>query len=235
MNEFRDHFGSHLRELRQRVLISFVAVALLSSVAYLYIKPISRLFLAPLRRASPELVSLVYTNLTEAFFSYLKLSILVGIIASFPLLIYQAWMYVAPGLHQREKKLALIIVFFATALFAGGVLFAYLVVLPEVLSFFMGFARDNLTALPKFGAYLTFVARTGLAFGLAFQIPFLMVAAAKASLVSRGYFADKRLYYYAVLLLLSFLLTAGDPFSAVLLGLPLAGLYELGVIIIRIW
>lgn len=235
MSELRDHFSSHMLELRQRVLVSFVAVALLSGGAYCYIKPISRLFLAPLRRAYPELLSLVYTNLTEAFFSYLKLAILVGIIASFPILMYQAWMYVSPGLHRREKKLAVTIVFFATTLFVGGVVFAYLVVLPEILTFFMSFSRDNLTAMPKFGAYLTFVARTGLAFGLAFQIPFLMVAAAKASLVSRGYFSEKRLYFYAVLLLLSFLLTVGDPFSAVLLGLPLAVLYEAGVLVVRIF
>lgn len=229
-----EHLGSHLRELRQRLLISFLAITVSSGVAYAFAEPLGELLIAPLFKASPELKSLVYTNLTEAFFSYLKLALLVGIGASFPVLVHQAWQFVAPGLHDTEKATARGVVLLATGLFGAGVAFAYWLVLPLMLHFLMGFARDNLTPMPRFGEYLTFVARTGLAFGLAFQIPFLMTAATKTGLVAKGHFTKKRAYFYLAIFGLAFLLTAGDPFSAILLLIPLAGLYEVGALIARL-
>nr|MBF0223098.1 twin-arginine translocase subunit TatC [Desulfobulbaceae bacterium] len=222
-------------ELRQRVTISFVAVVLCSSVAYGFAKPISHFFMDPLFLAYPELTTLVYTNLTEAFFSYLKLSILVGIIGSVPILAYQTWMYVAPGLKKKEKRAVLRVVAMGTLLFCAGALFSFFVVLPELLKFLMSFIRDNLTPMPKFGAYLTFVARIALGFGLAFEIPFLMVAAVKFGLVPKRHFHQKRLFFYLIIFVLSFLLTAGEPVSTVLVAMPLCVLYEAGALIGRLF
>ena len=89
--------------------------------------------------------------------------------------VYQLWMFVAPGLRDNEKKLAVVIVFWATLLFAGGGTFAFFAVLPKMLTYLMSYAGENLEPLPKLGLYLTFVARTVMTFGIAFQIPFLMV------------------------------------------------------------
>ena len=228
-----EHFGAHLHELRQRLLISMSAVLVASGIAYAFIQPIAEFLMAPLFLACPELKSLVYTNLTEAFFSYMKLAILLGISASFPVLVYQAWRFVAPGLHSNEKAAVRTVTLLASGLFAGGVAFAYWLVLPRALVFLMGFARENLTPMPKFGEYLTFMARTGLAFGLAFEIPFLMASTVKIGLVDKDHFGNKRPYFYLALLGLAFLLTAGDPFSAVLLALPLCGLYEIGALVAR--
>jgi len=229
-----DHLGSHLQELRQRVLICLVAVAVSSGVVYAFAEPLGELLMLPLFHASPALKSLVYTNLTEALFSYIKLSILVGIGLSFPVVVYQLWQFVAPGLLESEKRAVRTVVLLASGLFVAGVTFAYGLVLPRLLVFLMGFSRENLTPMPKFGEYLTFVARTGLAFGLAFEIPFLMVAAAKTGLVSKGHFRDQRPYFYLAIFVLALLLTAGDPFSATLLFFPLAGLYEVGTLIARL-
>jgi sec-independent protein translocase protein TatC len=189
----------------------------------------------PLFLASPNLIKLVYTNLTEAFITYLKLSLLLGIIFSIPVLLYELWMFAAPGLHAGEKKTVLTVVFWATLLFAAGAGFAFFVVLPRALHFFMGFAGPQLTPLPKLSGYLTFVARTSLAFGLAFEIPFLMVAAAKIGWVTRNYFSTKRKYFYPAILLLSVLLAAGDIMAAILLCLPLFALYESGILIIKLF
>lgn len=228
-----DHLGGHLQELRQRLLISLLAVVVCSGVAYAFVEPIGEFLMAPLFVAAPQLKTLVYTNLTEALFSYMKLALLVGIGVSFPVLIHQVWQFVAPGLHDSERRRVRIVVLLATGLFVAGVAFAYCLVLPHLLSFLMGFSRDNLTPMPKFGEYLTFMARSGLAFGLAFEIPFLMVAAVKTGVVAPGHFREKRGYSYLAIFGLAFLLTAGDPFSAALLLLPLAGLYEVGVLSIR--
>jgi len=227
--------SAHLEELRQRLLVSFGAIFVCAALSYVFAEQIARVFMTPLFLASPTLVKLVYTNLTEAFITYLKLSLLMGIIFSIPVLLYEGWMFVAPGLHGNEKKTVLTVVFWATLLFIAGAGFAFLVVLPRILHFFMGFANPQLTALPKLSGYLTFVARTSLGFGLAFEIPFLMVAAAKIGWVKRNYFAKKRKYFYPAILILSVLLAAGDLMGAILLCVPLFALYESGIIIIRIF
>jgi len=230
------HFaGEHLEELRKRVLISFLGIIGCSALAYLFSEEIARFCMVPLNAASPEMVRLVYTSLPEAFVTYLKLSLIVGILCSFPLLLFQAWMFVAPGLVKQEKALAAWVVFFAVILFTAGVGFAFFIVLPKMLTFFMGFSNSSLEALPKLSGYLTFVARTCLTFGLAFEIPFLMVAAVRTRLVPRNSFAERRKYYYPIIVLLAFLLTAGDLFAAVLLALPLFGLYECGILVIRMF
>jgi sec-independent protein translocase protein TatC len=204
-------------------------------VAYAFAEHLVRFLMVPLIQGHPELAKLVYTNLTEAFVSYLKVSLLVGLMVGFPVCCYELWMFIAPGLHRHERRMARAVVFWATALFAGGVIFAYLVVMPEMLSFLLSFAGAQLEPLLRLDAYLTFVARTSLAFGLAFEVPFLMVMASKAGVVAPGYFARQRKYFYLAILILAFLLTAGDVLSAVLVAVPLFGLYEAGILISRLF
>ncbi len=235
MNVLNGHFAEHLVELRRRVLVSFVAIGVFSATAYYFSEPIARFFMAPLFHAHPALAKLVYTNLTEAFISYLKVSLLVGVLVSFPVLLYEIWMFVAPGLHKHERRVARQVVFWATLLFAAGVAFAYFVVMPQALSFLLGFAGEGLEPLPKLDAYLTFVVRASLAFGLAFEIPFLMVVASRTGLVAGGYFVRQRKYFYLIILVLSFLLTVGDVFSTVLLAVPLFALYEAGLLVVRMF
>jgi sec-independent protein translocase protein TatC len=227
--------SGHLEELRQRLIVSFSAVFISAALSYIFAEQIARFFMTPLFLASPALVKLVYTNLTEAFITYLKLSLLMGIIFSIPVLLYEMWMYIAPGLHQNEKKTVLTVVFWASLLFGAGAGFAFFIVLPRALHFFMGFANPQLTPLPKLSGYLTFVARTSLAFGLSFEIPFLMVAAARIGWVRRNYFSTKRKFFYPAILVLSLLFAAGDLMAAILLCLPLFALYESGILIIRVF
>jgi len=235
MTDPSSYFSSHLNELRQRLLVSFAAVVGATAVAYLFADRIARLFMVPLLAARQPPVKLVYTNLTEAFVSYLKVSLLVGLIAGVPVMLYELWMFVAPGLMRHEKKKAIAILFWSVFLFGAGACFAYFLVLPRVLTFFMGFSSPRLEPLPRLGGYLTFVARTSLAFGLAFEIPFLMVATTRTGVVAGDYFRRNRRYYYPGILLLAALLTAGDLFGAVLLATPLIGLYEAGLLVIRLF
>ncbi len=235
MDLLSGHLGTHLKELRQRLIVSFAVVMVFSGIAYYFSEPIARYFMAPLFSAHPALTKLVYTNLTEAFVTYIKVALLVGVICSFPVLVYETWMFVAPGLHGPEKWLAGKVVFWGTGLFVGGILFSYFAVLPRMLHFLMSFAGPGLKPMPKLDGYLTFVARLALSFGLAFEIPFLMVAAAKVGLVSRSYFVENRKFAYLGILIFSFLLTVGDPFATVLLTAPLIGLYESGVLVMRLF
>jgi sec-independent protein translocase protein TatC len=224
-----EQFRPHHQELRQRLIKVFLALFVCSGIAYVFSEEIARFFMLPLFEASPHLDSLVYTSLPEAFLSYLKLSLLVGIVASFPFTLYQLWMFIAPGLRSNEKKFAVTVVFWATLLFGTGAFFALFGVLPRMLLYFMSYASESLEPLPKFGKYLTFVARTVLAFGLSFEIPFLMVMAGKAGFVKAEYFRSKRLYFYAAIVFTAFLLTAGDFMATGLLAIPLFFLYEAGI------
>ncbi len=219
----------HLQELRTRLIKAFLAIIVCTAIAYGFSEYIVRLFLAPLFQASPLISKLVYTNLPEAFVAYLKLALLVGLVASFPVILYQIWTFIAPGLKTNEKKLTTVVIFWATLLFAAGAAFAFFAILPRMLHFFMSYATQNLIPLPKFEGYLTFVARTMLAFGLSFEIPFLMVMAGKAGFVQAGSFRKKRLSFYAAIVVLAFLLTAGDFMATAMLAIPLFGLYEAGI------
>ena len=230
-----EHFRPHHEELRKRLIRSFAAITLCTVVAYIFIDQIAGLCTRPLFLADPALKTLVYTKLTEAFISYIKLALLIGILASFPYLLYQAWMFISPGLLEHEKRMARRIIFWATGLFAAGALFSFFIVLPKTLAFFMSYAGTNLEPMPKLGLYLTFVARLVLAFAIAFEIPFLMVMAATMGLVRPDHFKNKRKYFYIAIMVLSFLLTAGDVTATVLLSFPLFGLYETGIIAGRVF
>ena len=224
-----EFFRPHHLELRKRLITVFVAIVVCTAIAYIFAEQIAGLFISPLFAASPLVYKLVYTNLPEAFLAYIKLALLVGIIVSMPVALYQLWIFVAPGLRKNEKKLAVTIVFWATFLFSGGACFAFFVVLPKRLVYFMSYASTGLEPLPKLGLYLTFVARTILAFGISFQIPFLMVMAGKANFVQAAYFRKKRIYFYMAIVVLSFLLTAGDFVATGLMAFPLFLLYEAGI------
>lgn len=224
-----EQFRPHHEELRKRVIFSLAALALCSGLAWLFIDQIAALCTRPLFVAAPTLEKLVYTKLTEALISYIKLALLCGLFLSFPFILYQAWMFISPGLLQHERALARRLVFWSTGLFLIGALFAFFSVLPRTLVFFMSYAGENLHPMPKLGLYLTFVARLVLAFALAFEIPFLMVMAPKMGLVQADHFQSKRKYFYPAIVILAFLLAAGDPTATVLLSFPLFGLYEAGI------
>ncbi len=226
-------FRPHHKELRNRMVKVILSIVVCTAAAYVFSEEIARFFITPLYKASPLMDKLVYTNLPEAFIGYIKLSLLMGVVASFPIILYQTWAFVAPGLKQNEKKLVITVVFWGSFLFALGAFFAIFAVLPSLLIYFMSYTSETLLPLPRFSGYLTFIARSVIAFGLAFQIPFLMVMAGKAGLVTGLYFSSKRIYFYMGIVVLAFLLSSGDIMATILLTIPLAILYEAGIVLMR--
>lgn len=228
-------FAPHHLELRRRIIRIFLAIVVSTGIAYYFSEQIAAFLIAPLYQATPLMKKLVYTNLPEAFIAYIKLAFLVGLVASFPVILYQCWAFVAPGLKKSEKSLAFTVVFWGSLLFGLGAFFALFGVLPKMLVYFMSYANENLEPLPKLGKYLTFVIRTVISFGLAFQIPFLMVMTGKAGLVTAAYFTTKRFYFYIAISILAFLLSAGDFMATILLAIPLILLYEIGILLMRLF
>jgi sec-independent protein translocase protein TatC len=228
-------FRPHHLELRRRVIHIFISIIIFTGFAYVFSERIAEILVSPLYTATPLMKKMVYTNLPEAFIAYIKLSLLIGIAASFPVILYQTWSFISPGLKEGEKKLVVTVVFWGSFLFGLGAFFAAFGVLPRMLNYFMSYASPQLEPLPKLGKYLTFVIRTIIAFGLAFQIPFLMVMTGKANIVSSKYFRSKRWYFYIGITILAFLLTAGDLMATVLLAIPLMMLYEIGILLMRLF
>ncbi|MCL2457442.1 MAG: twin-arginine translocase subunit TatC [Desulfobulbus sp.] len=235
MIEVLEQFAPHQAELRRRLIHCCAAVLLTSTIAYLCKDELTAWCMRPLYLAYPQMGKLVYTKLTDAFLSYLKLSLLVGVTVAFPYLLYQVWLFVAPGLLEREKRTVRTIVLWASLLFLAGAAFAFFVALPRMLHFFMSYASPTLQPMLKLGLYLTFTARMALAFGIAFEIPFLMVMATRAGLLKSDHFRQKRIPFYIAIAVLSFLLTTGEITATVLLALPLLALYEAGIMACRVF
>ncbi|MCL1981054.1 MAG: twin-arginine translocase subunit TatC [Proteobacteria bacterium] len=230
-----EQFAPHQAELRRRLICCCVAILLTSAAAYLFKDEITAWCMRPLHLAYPQVGKMVYTKLTDAFLTYIKLSLLVGVIVAFPYLLYQVWLFVAPGLLEREKRTVRTITLWASLLFLAGAAFAFFVALPRMLHFFMGYASPTLQPMLKLGLYLTFTARMALAFGIAFEIPFLMVMATRAGLLNRDHFRQKRIPFYIAIAVLSFLLASGEITATALLALPLFALYETGIVACRIF
>ncbi|WP_456430770.1 twin-arginine translocase subunit TatC [Thermosulfuriphilus sp.] len=233
MDILRLPISAHLAELRKRILVAVVAVLIAWGVAYIFSRQIFAILARPLSHFFPGGDPfLVFTALPEAFFAYLKVSFWVGLILACPVILFELWRFVSPGLYSHERRLARRFLLGALGLFAAGGLFAFFGVLPVVLGFFLSFASEDLVALPRIESYLTFCAKLILTFGLIFEIPFLMYAAGRLGLVSRNYFIRQRKMAWLALYLLAAVLVPTDIFTQLLLAIPMIILYELGTLVV---
>ncbi|MGQ9859461.1 MAG: twin-arginine translocase subunit TatC [Thermodesulfobacteriota bacterium] len=224
-------FIEHLEELRYRLIVCLVSVLIGTVVAYVFKEEIFRFISTPLLRALPPgEQQLIFTGLLEAFVVYLKASFFAGLMLSVPVVLYQLWAFVSPGLYPRERKLALPFIFFASLFFLGGAVFGYYVVFPYGFQFFVGFGGDFIKPLPSMKEYLSFATFLLLAFGIVFELPIFIFFLAKLGLVHPRTLRKGRRYAIPVIFLVSAIMTPGpDPISQCLMAVPLCVLYELGI------
>ncbi|MCJ7833403.1 MAG: twin-arginine translocase subunit TatC, partial [Deltaproteobacteria bacterium] len=185
-------FTSHLAELRKRLIVCFVAVGLGFTVAYAFSGEIFEWLVRPLIKVLPPGDKLVFTALPEAFFIYLKASLIAGIVLASPVIFYELWMFVAPGLYRKEKRWVLPFVIISSLLFTGGALFGYYVVFPVGFRFLVGFSTENIRALPSLQLYLSFCLKLLLGFGLVFEFPVLAYFLARAGIINPRMMAKYR-------------------------------------------
>jgi len=224
----------HLRELRDRIIKSLLAVTLTSALCYWQLDRLLQFLLAPLLPALKE-PKLIFTAYQEAFFSYLKLAVVAGAILASPFVIFQAWRFVAPGLYEHEKRFALPMVLFSCMAFLTGAAFAYFLVFPKAFAFLASFAGERLVLMPTLKDYLSFSLRLLLIFGLAFQVPVGLTVAARLGLIRAGDL--RRFRRYAVLLafvLAAVLTPTPDIVNQLFLAIPLVFLYEFSVLLVAL-
>jgi sec-independent protein translocase protein TatC len=223
-------FTSHLEELRKRLITSFIAIGVGFVVAFGFKERLFGILVQPLIKVMKDGETLIYTGLPEAFFTYLKVSFLTGLIVASPVLLYQFWMFVAPGLYRNERRLMIPIVILSSIFFIGGALFGYFVVFPWGFKFFMGFATDTIRPLPSMKEYFGFSAKLLLAFGLVFELPLVITFMAKLGLVSVDFLKKNRKYALLLFFAGAAILTPPDVITQVLMAMPLMVLYEISII-----
>ena len=223
-------FTSHLEELRKRLITSFIAIGVGFVVSFGFKERLFDILVQPLIKVMKDGETLIYTGLPEAFFTYLKVSLLTGLIVASPILLYQFWMFVAPGLYRKERSLMVPIVILSSFFFIGGALFGYFVVFPWGFKFFMGFATETIRPLPSMKEYFGFSAKLLLAFGLVFELPLVLTFMAKLGIVSVDFLKKNRKYALLLFFAGAAILTPPDVITQVLMALPLMVLYEISII-----
>ena len=228
-------FTSHLEELRRRLIVCFIAVAVGFVVSYGFKEQLFEILAHPLKIAMAKGDALIFTNLPEAFFTYLKVAFLTGIGLASPVIIYEFWMFVAPGLYEKEKRLLLPIVFLSTLFFVGGALFGYFIVFPYGFKFFLGFATETIRPMPSMKEYLSFAAKLLLAFGIVFELPLVITFMARLGLVTVPFLKRNRKYAILLFFVGAAILTPPDVVTQIMMALPLMLLYEISIIGARIF
>ncbi len=226
-------FISHLLELRDRllkgvaaVLVIFVACAPFANQLYLYLAE-------PLMSALPEGNTMISTEPHGPFFVPFKLAFAVSVALAMPVLLYQLWAFVAPGLYDNEKRLALPLVVSSTLLFYLGIAFSYFVVFPIIFLFFTSTAPEGVAVMTDINAYLSFVLKLFFAFGIAFEVPVATVLMVRMGVTTPEDLAQKRPYIIVVAFVAGMLLTPPDIFSQTMLAVPVWMLFEVGLFFSR--
>lgn len=228
-------FTAHLEELRKRLIVCFIAVGIGFVLSYGFKEKLFQILTRPLISVMQTGDKLIFTGLPEAFFTYLKVALFSGLILSTPVIFYQFWMFVAPGLYEKEKQHMIPIVFLSTFFFVGGSFFGYFIVFPYGFKFFLGFASEIIRPLPSMREYLSFASKLLLAFGLVFELPLIITFLAKLGIVSVSFLKKNRKYALLLFFMGAAILTPPDVVTQVMMALPLIVLYEISIIGARIF
>jgi sec-independent protein translocase protein TatC len=224
-------FVTHLIELRDRLVRAAIAVAVCFGVLALYPGPsmLYDLLAAPMIATLPAGSTMIATNVISPFLVPLKITLMAAFLIALPVVLYQVWAFVAPGLYSHEKKLVLPLVVSSTLLFFVGVAFCYFFVFGQVFKFIQSFAPKSITAAPDIEAYLSFVMSMFIAFGAAFEVPVVVVVLARMGLVTVEKLREFRGYFIVVAFIIAAVITPPDVVSQLALAIPMCLLYELGI------
>ena len=222
-------FMSHLEELRKRLINCAISVGLGFIICYLFKEELFKILMLPLKNQMPEGDRVIFTNLPEMFFTYIKTAFVGGIVISSPFIFHQLWLFIAPGLYQHEKRYLIPFVLSSSLLFLAGTLFAYFVVFPFGFKFFLGFANDYIQALPSVKQYFSFSIKLLLAFGLIFQLPVVVFFISKMGLLGPDTLKKNRKYALLLIFVIAAILTPPDVITQFMMAGPLLILYEISI------
>ena len=224
-------YVQHLIELRDRLVKAAVAVFVAGAVLAIYPGPaeLYDLLAAPLVAQLPAGATLIATSVISPFLVPLKIMLMSAFLLALPVVLYQAWAFIAPGLYSHEKKLVMPLVVSSTLLFLVGVAFCYFFVFGQVFKFIQSFAPKSITAAPDIEAYLGFVISMFIAFGLAFEVPIVVIVLARMNVVTIEKLKEFRSYFIVLAFIIAAIVTPPDVVSQLALAIPMCILYEIGI------
>jgi sec-independent protein translocase protein TatC len=235
LDEKEQTLMDHLVELRDRLLHMVLAILIVFVALFGFAEDIFTLAADPLLALMPEGTSMIATGVTSPFLVPFKLVLLLSVLLTIPYLLHQLWSFIAPGLYRHEKRMAGPLLVSSVLLFYCGIAFAYFVIFPILFGFFIGIAPEGVAVMTDIGQYLDFIIAIFLAFGIAFEVPvatFLLIA---AGITTPDKLAGKRPYIIIGAFVIGMLLTPPDVISQSLLAVPIWLLFELGLIMSRIF
>ena len=226
-------FLEHLDELRRRLIISSVALLVAVGVAFAFVSRIFDFMIVPLVEILPAGGRLVYTEPLEAFVLYIKMAALAGVFVASPVILWQVWLFIAPGLYAHEKKFAIPFVVFTTVFFVSGGLFCHFVAFRYAWMFFGSFGSDTVEFLPRIAPVFSLYTTMILAFGIIFQIPTLAFFLARMGMITPKLMLKNFKYSVLVIFILAAVLTpSGDPVNLFLMVGPMLALYVVSIVIV---
>jgi sec-independent protein translocase protein TatC len=231
MSEAQETFLSHLIELRERLVRSLLAFALACIPALYFSAELYDVLAYPLMQSLPQGSRMIATGVITPFLIPMKISFMAAFLIALPYLLYQAWAFVAPGLYAHEKRLVLPLVVASTILFLAGIVFCYFIVFGKVFAFISSFAPKSISVAPDIEAYFNFVLGMFLAFGLAFEVPVVVVVLVMTGLVTVEQLREWRGYVVVAIFIVAAIVTPPDVVSQIALAIPMCLLYEVGIVL----
>lgn len=228
-----ESFISHLVELRDRLLRSVAAVVVVFVCLMPWAGNIYDLLALPMMQNLPEGTKMIATGVVTPFFVPVKVTLMLAFVIALPVVLFQAWGFVAPGLYAHEKRLALPLVIGSTVLFLIGMAFCYFFVFGTVFKFIAQFAPKSITPAPDIEQYLAFVMTMFLAFGVTFEVPVFVIVLVKLGVVDIAKLREARPYVIVGAFIVAAVVTPPDVVSQLLLAIPMCLLYELGILLAR--
>ena len=223
-------FLEHLDELRKRLIASVVAIVIGCGLSFFFIGDIFRIVIGPLQDMLPNGGRFIATEGPEVFMLYLKVGALTGLFVALPFVLWQLWLFVAPGLYAHEKRYAIPFVLFASVFFFAGAYFSHVVAFPYTWKFFLSFESDLVTFMPKLGPAFSLYVKMLLGFGIIFQMPTIVLFLARMGVVTAGFLIRHTKYAVLIIFILGAVLSpGGDVVSQALMAGPMLVLYAISI------
>ncbi len=228
---------SHLEELRKRLMIASISWLVAFLACYSVAEKLFKILSEPVHAALPEGSSLVFIQATEPFFTYLKVAAVAGVLVALPVIMWQIWGFISPALYRNEKRFAIPFVMASCLCFALGTYFGFFYVFPTIFTFLVKFGTEGgeINAMLSMGAYLTLSTRLLFAFGMVFELPIIIFFLARMGVVDHKWLAKKRKIALLLAFVIGAVLTPPDVFSQASIALPFIILYEVGIIVARLF
>ncbi len=235
MIEEKRPFISHLKELRDRILVCIAAIGVAFIATYYFKERIFELLMQPFIKVMPSGSSFIFTSLTEAFVTYFKIALVSSVFVAAPVILYEVWKFVSPGLYEKEKRYIIPFISLGSICFLAGGLFCYLVVMPTVYHFFVSYAGPYIVPMPTLKEYMNLTLKMLVIFGFIFEMPLVAYYLARVGIIKYRTLAKKRRYAILGIVVVSAIIAPPEVTSQILLAVPMYGLFEVSVLIARVF